>query len=174
MRIARFRNCSQAWLSMSVAALVGAAQIVLASSSPATGSGRVSSPWVIVSSPNPSGAITSTLAAVSCSKAATCTAVGYYFTQPGSPVAFAEHFNGTAWSTQSAAPIAGASSELTALSCPDPKLCVAVGYTVGNEAHGEHVHALAESWNGSSWTLDAVPRPYQASWFELNAVSCPR
>ena len=55
------------------------------------------SAWTIVSSPNPTGSVTSVLSGVACVSASFCTAVGDA-TQGTSTVTLAEAWNGTAWS----------------------------------------------------------------------------
>ncbi len=56
---------------------------------------------------------------------------------------------------------------LEGVSCPRPKLCVAVGRRA--ERHGQA--PFAERWNGSSWTAQAIPAP-KASDAYLVSVSC--
>ena len=56
---------------------------------------------------------------------------------------------------------------LQGVSCPRPKLCVAVGRRA--ERHGQA--PFAERWNGSSWTIQTIPAPNASDAF-LVSVSC--
>jgi hypothetical protein len=56
---------------------------------------------------------------------------------------------------------------LEGVSCPRPKLCVAVGRRA--ERHGQA--PFAERWNGSSWTIQPIPAPKASDAF-LVSVSC--
>ncbi|HUC24393.1 MAG TPA: hypothetical protein VMA73_16920 [Streptosporangiaceae bacterium] len=57
---------------------------------------------------------------------------------------------------------------LEAVSCPRPKLCIAVGRRA--TPHGQA--PFAERWTGSSWTIQAIPAPKASDAF-LVSVSCP-
>jgi hypothetical protein len=65
------------------------------------------------------------------------------------------------------------SASLYGVSCTTSAACTAVGY-FGNgpspEIFGDA--PLAESWNGSTWTLQTPPNPSQATSGTLTAVSC--
>ena len=76
-------------------------------------------------------------------RATNCVAVGGFDTAAGQ--AIAEHWNGTAWTVQSAPKIAGG-SYLSAVVCPASTTCFVVGQA--NESV-----TLAERWNGSKWTV---------------------
>jgi len=105
------------------------------------------------------------LVGVSCTSAIDCVAVGYteYWTLPG-PTLQAEPLIGT-WdgSTWVIAPIAGALSGLSGVSCDGPSDCMAVGTT----DHFGGGSGLIEHWDGSSWSVVSTP-PLPV----LNAVSC--
>jgi hypothetical protein len=131
--------------------------------------------WAIQTTPSPGGATTVDLQGVSCSSATACAAVGYYTTSTGTggDVTLAERWNGTAWSIQTTpSPTADPGSYLTAVSCPSASSCTAVGYT-SNYATETWV-TLAESWNGTAWTVQPTPNPSSAdgNYSQLTGVSC--
>src|SRR5215467_14837470 len=173
--------------------------------------------WTIQSTPVPAGAILTDMRAVSCPRAASCTAVGDYFKQGSPGLTVAEYWNGSTWAVQ-AMPIASpvvSLAFLNGVSCAAPGQCTAVGWfqrrgtramvtlaennysgrwrirsvrgpsaTLGqlngvactarnsctavgfSNANG----ALAERWDGSTWTVQGTPRPAATI---LNGVSCP-
>jgi hypothetical protein len=95
------------------------------------------SKWEIQPTPNPTDE--GDLTGVSCSSAASCTAVG-----GGENGAFAEHWNGSKWEIQTTAnPSSGG---LDSVSCISATACMAVG---GQNVEGP----FAERWNGSSWQI---------------------
>src|SRR5439155_10539916 len=108
------------------------------------------------------------LAAISCSAASACTAVGSYRNLHGTPVTLAEHWDGSAWTLQATPNPAGATeAALASVSCPSSTACIAVGHaTVGGA-----LTALAVRWNGSAWSLLIVPSPGGKN-AELLSVSC--
>jgi hypothetical protein len=128
--------------------------------------------WRIQSTRNPlSGASRGALNGVSCTSATACTAVGSYTNTSGTQTALAEGWDGTSWRIQPTPDPGGAgSSALNGVSCASPTACIAVGsYTTspGN------VQALAEAWDGTSWTIQDTPNlapQDRGTW--LDAVSC--
>jgi hypothetical protein len=127
--------------------------------------------WSIVSSPN-SGVYGSQLAGVSCISASSCTAVGDNRTSPETTLV--ESWNGSTWSVVSSPNQGDDSSQLAAVSCVSASSCTAVGtyqaYDQSNDSF--YQQTLAESWNGSTWSV--VSSPDQGSdWDnELAAVTC--
>jgi hypothetical protein len=125
--------------------------------------------------PVPAGSIQSYLNAVACPALDQCIAVGTAGPPPEPEVGqavLAQRWNGTSW--RELAPVTPAGSVtavFNAISCTGPASCTAVGsYTTGSSSVLV-AHALAETWNGSSWTvLPAQP----SNLTGLNAVSCPR
>ena len=102
------------------------------------------------------------LAGVACANRASCMAVGQYLSPETQLV---RRWNGHAWIRSDPAP-EGALAQLTGISCPTARFCVAVGVTspspleflsVEANAHAEHIayqtisDALIEVWNGTSW-----------------------
>jgi hypothetical protein len=121
--------------------------------------------WLIQSTPDPAGGQLDGLIAVSCSSATACTAVGNEETSSAS-LALAERWNGSTWTLQTAVDPSGDTSViLDGVSCPSATYCVAVG----SNGSGKTATAVAESWNGSGWTLLSPVSPAGAS---LSGVSC--
>jgi hypothetical protein len=83
-------------------------------------------------------------------------AVGYYFANTGAQPTLVEHWNGTSWSVVSS-PNPGASFDylqgVTALSANNV-------WAVGDYSPGEvPIIALAEHWNGATWSVISAPSP---------------
>jgi hypothetical protein len=130
------------------------------------------SAWRIHATPTPTGAKTSGLDGVSCASATACTAVGYYDNTPRTSATLAETWNGSAWAIQPTPNPAGAiGANLNGVSCPAPSACIAVGSYVYHPTVFS-TRPLAESWNGSAWSLQSVPIPGGAQGGSLEAVSC--
>ena len=128
--------------------------------------------WQRQHTPNPaedtSGSIDPNLAGVSCPAANFCEAVGSY--QLGTvTVALADAWNGRGWTMQRfPIPVGDNSVGLTQVSCTSAQFCAAVGVASG--AVGDVT--LAATWNGTSWHLQHTPNPTNASFDQLNVVSC--
>ena len=87
--------------------------------------GRV---WSIENTPEPSGAVSSFLNAVSCTARLACTAVGTYDLGHGHHAPWAERWNGRRWSLSDVpAPAGSSESRLAAVSCSGESACTAVG-----------------------------------------------
>jgi hypothetical protein len=115
---------------------------------------------------------------VSCASPTACTAVGSYTVL---------RYDGSSWSTQQPAyPTVRLPPDssyvlngLTDVSCASRTACTAVGsYYVlsdigygGTGVHGPDL-TLAESWNGSRWSIQPTPNPRGAAGSGLAAVSC--
>jgi hypothetical protein len=132
------------------------------------------STWTIQTTPNPSGPPYSELNAVSC-VASGCIAVGYSQTDQQSPTpvdtTLAEAWNGTAWSLQNAVSPSGAvASYLSSVSCVAANACTAVGYHF--DVQTGYYDPLAEQWNGTAWSVKAVPVPSGSVGTYLESVSC--
>jgi hypothetical protein len=128
------------------------------------------STWTPQASPAPGGV--SEFNAVACPSRTRCIAVGDYATFDGRPPnPLTALWNGTAWTMLTTpAPGANAANTLTSVSCSGPSNCMAVGRTY-------HTHplpaALAESWNGTRWTVRPTPKLKIKPRMYLDAVSCP-
>jgi len=125
--------------------------------------------WTAQTVPALTGYVTG-LSAVSCISAMFCEAVGSYSNGSGPYYALAAVWDGTAWTLQSAPSPAGAyQTSLNGVSCA-AGVCAAVGNYV--QTAQSQPAALAEGWNGSSWTIQHPVRPAEAVANSLNAVSC--
>jgi hypothetical protein len=128
------------------------------------------STWSVVPSPNPAGAQSSVLDGVSCPTASRCLAVGNYFDSDSVAETLAESWNGSSWSiVASPTPSGSPSSDLYGISCASRSGCLAVGHSY-SASFAAKDDTLAESWNGSSWSIVASPSPSTTS--SLDAVSC--
>src|SRR3984885_13662871 len=108
------------------------------------------------------------LNAVSCPGPGACTAVGSYVSTAGT-VSLAEGWNGTAWPVQPTPDPAGGSDDtLSGVSCGAAGSCLAVGGYFSGDGNSP----LAETWNGTNWTLQPVPLPAGALAGDLTGVSC--
>jgi hypothetical protein len=126
--------------------------------------------WEWQKTPNPSGAKESRLEDVSCASSSECIAIGYYLDSSGTPLTLAERWNGSAWAIQATPNPAGAKdSRLEGVSCASASACTASGFYVNSS--GTTV-TLAESWNGSEWTIQTAPNPAGATKALLHDVSC--
>jgi hypothetical protein len=106
------------------------------------------------------------LSGVDCPAANRCMAVGAAVSG-----AWAQLWNGKSWTNLKPLIPAGAiNSQLTGVSCSGPANCVAVGQYAKKSGSSGVSLGLAESWNGSSWTL--LPAP-PSNLIGLGAVSCP-
>jgi hypothetical protein len=126
--------------------------------------------WRVLTVPIPSGSTFNEFRSVSCSAATACTAGGVTGAGVSPDAPLAERWNGTSWQIQATPAISGSfGAEFQGMSCPAAQSCVAVGNSGtagGNEA------TLAESWNGTSWTVQPTQVPEHAVYNELLAVSC--
>jgi hypothetical protein len=123
--------------------------------------------WTIQSTPDKTGASTSTLFGVSCTSSSACSAVGKYIAT-GSEGTLAERWNGTEWAIQTTPNPTGASyASLEGVSCAASTACTAVGsyYVEGKKL------ALAERWNGTEWAIQTTASP-TGTEVSLLGVSC--
>ena len=126
--------------------------------------------WSIQPTPNPSGALGSALSGVSCTSATACTAVGFYTNSSDSDVTLAEAWNGTSWSIETSPEPSGAQeSYLIGVSCTSASVCTAVGES-NNSSNYET--ALAEVWNGASWSIETTAEPAGAEESAFIGVDC--
>jgi hypothetical protein len=122
--------------------------------------------WSLAPPANPS---TTTLNAVSCISATTCTAVGGQLSG-STKFSLAEVFSSSGWSIQPTPNPDGAQqAELYGDSCTSASFCAAVGEY--RDATGAQ-WPLAELWNGSNWSVSAVPPRNPGTGEQLNGVSC--
>jgi hypothetical protein len=127
--------------------------------------------WSRSDPPFPSGSDGDSLPAVSCTSATACTAVGSAGT-PYSEGTLAEAWDGTTWTIQTTPYNGlvpdGTASNLLSVSCTSATACTAVG---AHTASGGAGLAVAERWDGSTWTLQTTPTPSGAT-SSLSGVSC--
>jgi hypothetical protein len=111
------------------------------------------------------------LAAVSCTSATACTAVGQFVDQAGAQTfALVERWDGTAWSIQRSPPPTGAADAfLGGVSCPSSAACEAVGHYF-NSANSQLT--LAQGWDGTAWSVQSTPNPGSVA-DTLSSVACP-
>lgn len=113
----------------------------------------------------PTGALTAT----SCASATSCTAVGYATSQSGGEVPLAERLQAGRWAVGSVSlPPGSTDGQLTGVSCPSARFCLAVGYYYTD---GGDIRVLGERFDGASWRRAAIPDP-AGSPAGLFAVSC--
>jgi hypothetical protein len=131
---------------------------------------RSGTTWTTKATPNPAGAKSSQLDALSCTSASSCAAVGHYTNSSGTELTLAEERSATAWTTKTTPKPAGAkSSQLAAVSCTSSASCVAVGYYTNA---GGTVLTMADLWKGTTWKTKPAPSKTGAKSSQLAAVSC--
>jgi hypothetical protein len=116
--------------------------------------------WSIEPTVNPAGASLSVLAAIACTSASACTAVGFTGSQT-----LAESWNGNEWSLQPTPdPSEAQASDLLGVACASASACTAVG--------DRGPSTLAEGRTGSEWRIQPTSNPVGAHSSVLNAVAC--
>src|SRR5215470_712155 len=121
--------------------------------------------------PPPAAPARETLTALACTSPSRCIAVGDGQTGSLADGAIAEQWNGAAWTALPViVPPGAVSSSFAGISCPAANACMATGRF--NTASGTFtVHTLAESWDGSTWTLRGTTDP-QNGPHAFGTVSC--
>jgi hypothetical protein len=126
--------------------------------------------WTTFTAPGTAGDNTF-LGGLSCVTATDCVAAGSFTTDGGNDAApLADSWNGSKW-TQLANPKTPPGSEfglLASVACVAAKSCMATGVDLNSTGAGE----LAETWNGSEWTITKAPATGNATVGELSGVSC--
>jgi hypothetical protein len=128
--------------------------------------------WKFVPTPTPLTPGGTALRRVSCTRPASCMAVGYYGYNngTGTSVTLAEQWNGTAWHRRGT-PTPGSSGTLGGVACSSAAACIAVGGHF--RPTGNLVNAtLAEQWNGTGWKVQQTPNPRGAGAAGFDSVSC--
>jgi hypothetical protein len=128
------------------------------------------STWRQVEVPAPVGQIGSELTSVSCTSFTNCSAVGFYMNQASTSLTLAAIWNGKRWSlTNSPNPPGVTGSELDGVGCATASSCLAVGYSFNSKGNSR---TLAETWNGSRWSVLPSPNGPNGSEDVLSAVTC--
>lgn len=124
--------------------------------------------WKLSHSPTPVNAAKTVLLSVSCVSGHLCVAVGNEVTRAGRDLAVSEIWTGVGWRVVPTAVNEGAAvSSLESVSCTTAAgiACVAVG----EATIGSLVGALAETWNGKTWSITSPPG---AAGSNLMGVAC--
>jgi hypothetical protein len=125
--------------------------------------------WRVQRTTNVRHARASVLSNVSCAGRGACIAVGNYVSVAKKDSALVERWSGSSWRIQPTPSVGqGRASELSAVACPAPKMCVAVGSYGASPSM-----TLAETWDGTRWHLQSPPNPAHATASVLEGVSCP-
>jgi len=129
--------------------------------------------WSVVPTPNPAQSNSSSLSSVSCTTADACIAVGWYKDKFAVDATLAEVWNGNSWSILPMAlplPSPTGTSSFSSISCTASNACIAVGLYATSE--NVPTETLAESWNGTSWSVQSTPNPSGSTNSHFNAISC--
>jgi hypothetical protein len=126
--------------------------------------------WAAVTPPAPSRGTNGDLAAVDCLAGAGCVAVGTYGKRSGRQLAFSVAGHGSTWAEQDLVnPASSQATSAAGVSCvahPD-FACTAVG----SRSDPSGITTLAESWDGTRWSVQRSPdKPGQFNF--LSGVSC--
>jgi hypothetical protein len=137
------------------------------------------SAWSLSSAPPlPAAAKGATLAAVSCgsTRVRNCMAVGDSYEGTGTEKALAERWDGSAWSIVAVPAPSGAKGfvDLTDVACLSPNACFSAGYYAPELVGGAPVSlkTLAESWEGTEWTVLTTPNLASQTFNALAGISC--
>jgi hypothetical protein len=128
--------------------------------------------WSMVSGLVPGMELRSALQSVACPSPGRCLAVGSYSPSMVSNTlddqTLVEEWDGAAWSMSPTPNASDAQqSVLQSVSCASPSICLAVG-SYGTPTNLDDRQPLAESWQGSQWSLTTSP----GSKSELASVAC--
>ncbi len=126
--------------------------------------------WSLITPPNPTGAVGASLEGVSCPSTTSCMAVGNFHESGKENKTLTESWNGSAWSVKSSPnPEAKYGSTLLGVSCLSSTSCFAVG-DYSTEVF--KLKTLAETWNGTEWTIKSSPNPTGSTSSSLVSDSC--
>jgi hypothetical protein len=127
--------------------------------------------WALQPTPTPLTTASVQLTGVSCPALTSCVAVGF-FAVTGFDVMLAERWDGSRWSIEHASYPAGARAvKLTAISCPSPTSCTAVG-SFNNRVGFDVTLAERHGPGGGRWAVERPPNPAGATGSTLAGVSC--
>ncbi|HEY1918078.1 MAG TPA: hypothetical protein VGH27_21095 [Streptosporangiaceae bacterium] len=132
------------------------------------------SSWAVQTTATPAGSDGASFNRVTCTAAASCTAVGFATFPVGVHnhvrLPLAEQWNGTSWALETTPGPHGSSTQgqLYGVSCASAKSCTAaVTYSTTSNSV---VTAGAQHWNGTRWDEQATASPQQGK--SLLAISC--
>jgi len=130
--------------------------------------------WTILSTVNPEGATEAGFAGVACSTSSSCMAVGsYHATSFGVDKTLTERWNGSTWAIVSSPnPAKEGLAHLRGVSCLSASSCIAVGSLYSGTFPLDEETTIAESWNGTSWTLQTSPNAAGKHFSSFVSVSC--
>jgi hypothetical protein len=129
------------------------------------------SAWSVQTSANPSGAALSELTGVACPSAGACMAAGEYIDGSSVQHSLAEELSGGTWTLRSVPdPASGGDPVMHDVACVSSNSCEAVGQYTSTTPNTE---PLAAGWNGSTWTLQSVPKATGTSDALMTGVACP-
>jgi hypothetical protein len=112
------------------------------------------------------------LLGVACVAADSCVAVGSYVDASHTEVPLVERYDGASWRIQPTQDFDAAYvARLQSVSCASSRACTAVGFVTPVGPGGEQ--ALAERWDGTSWTRQPVPLADTLLSTPFHGVSCP-
>jgi antitoxin (DNA-binding transcriptional repressor) of toxin-antitoxin stability system len=116
----------------------------------------------------------SRLATVSCTSSSFCIAVGEYYYQwesgSGTSESLVEIWNGSTW-TQKSGTSLSSKPILRDMSCTSASFCEAVGWEYPN-SFSTTSGAVAARWNGTTWSIETLPRQSELQGSYLYGVSC--
>ena len=135
--------------------------------------------WQVQSTPNVQSSEPSSLGAVSCPRKRTCTATVVSQGVLSLPLVERWSARSNAWALQAAPKPNGADgANFTGVSCPDGRVCFAVGESFGPPGPNfvRDIATLAERWDGSRWSVmptpNPTPPPFLRPFGTLRGVSC--
>ncbi len=134
--------------------------------------------WEVVSSPAPSGSVSSQLDGVACAGSGDCWAVGSYWqgaqAATGISLPLIEQDTGSGWKVvPGPSPAVGEASSLNGVTCLGAGGCWAVGYSSGAGSPGAASQTLIEQNTGSGWNIVSSPDPSSTGdGGQLAGVSC--
>src|SRR5579863_2786794 len=116
--------------------------------------------WHDISPTAGSRASAEPLSSVSCFASGKCLAIG---TRGNATIS--RFWTGTRWSSR----YKGIHNETVAASCATASSCMAVGQV----EVGKELLAMAQHWDGTSWSMQQIVLPSDATFAFLDGVSCP-
>jgi len=134
--------------------------------------------WARTHLPGLAGVDRYELSSVSCATAGNCIAAGQYDLADGRTAGFAEVLSDAKWKAYKLPGLVSSSrnSAIYQVRCTSTASCVAVG-SIGNSTtpDGSPANAaVAERWNGRSWSETTLATPARSKGAWLYGLSCPR